>query len=46
MSGRKYTLEERLEVVMHYLASDEGYPVNFSPFQRSQNPGENLGCSL
>lgn len=22
MPGRKYTLEERLEVVMHYLASD------------------------
>ncbi len=25
MPGRKYTLEERLAVVMHYLAGDEGY---------------------
>ncbi|KAF1370091.1 helix-turn-helix domain-containing protein [Yokenella regensburgei] len=25
MPGRKYTLEVRLEVVMHYFASDEGY---------------------
>lgn len=25
MPGRKYTLEERLEVVMHYLTGDEGY---------------------
>lgn len=25
MSRRKYTFEQRLEVVMHYLATDEGY---------------------
>ncbi|AKL32700.1 DNA-binding protein (plasmid) [Klebsiella oxytoca] len=32
MSGRKYTLEERLEVVMHYLASDEGYRLTSARF--------------
>ncbi|WP_312077876.1 transposase [Leclercia sp.] len=32
MPGRKYTLEERLEVVMHYLASDEGYRLNSARF--------------
>ncbi|WP_207767407.1 transposase, partial [Klebsiella michiganensis] len=25
MSRRRYSFEERLEVVMHYFASDEGY---------------------
>ncbi len=32
MPGRKYTLEERLEVVMHYLASDEGYRLTSARF--------------
>lgn len=34
MPGRKYTLEERLEVVMHYLASDEGYRLPGPSFLR------------
>lgn len=32
MPGRKYTLEERLEVVMHYLASDAGYRLTSARF--------------
>lgn len=32
MSRRKYTFEERLEVVMHYFASDEGYRLTSARF--------------
>lgn len=32
MPGRKYTFEERLEVVMHYFASDEGYRLTSARF--------------
>ncbi len=29
MSRRKYTFEQRLEVVMHYFASDDGYRMTY-----------------
>lgn len=32
MSRRKYTFEQRLEVVMHYLATDEGYRLTSARF--------------
>jgi transposase len=32
MSRRKYTFEQRLEVVMHYFASDEGYRMTSARF--------------
>ena len=32
MSRRKYSFEERLKVVMHYFASDEGYRLTFARF--------------
>lgn len=32
MPGRKYSFEERLEVVMHYFASDEGYRLTSARF--------------
>lgn len=32
MPGRKYSFEERLQVVMHYFASDEGYRLTSTRF--------------
>lgn len=32
MPGRKYSFEERLKVVMHYFASEEGYRLTSSRF--------------
>ena len=32
MSRRKYTFQQRLEVVMHYLATDEGYRLTSARF--------------
>ncbi|PXL16991.1 hypothetical protein DMS56_22670 [Klebsiella variicola] len=32
MSRRKYTLQQRLEVVMHYFATDEGYRLTSARF--------------
>jgi transposase len=32
MSRRKYTFEQRLEVVMHYFATDEGYRLTSARF--------------
>ncbi|HBT6933618.1 TPA: transposase, partial [Klebsiella pneumoniae] len=32
MSRRKYTFEQRLEVVMHYFASDDGYRMTSARF--------------
>lgn len=32
MPGRKYSFEERLQVVMHYFASDEGYRLTSARF--------------
>lgn len=33
MPGRKYSFQERLEVVMHYFASDEGYRLTSARFK-------------
>ncbi|EMP4205778.1 helix-turn-helix domain-containing protein [Klebsiella variicola] len=32
MSRRKYTFQQRLEVVMHYFATDEGYRLTSARF--------------
>ena len=32
MTKRKYTFEQRLEVVMHYFATDDGYRITSARF--------------
>lgn len=46
MSRRKYSFEQRLEVVMHYLATDEGYRLTSTRLNVPRNPGKIMGCSL